>query len=266
MSNFLETILAQRRRDVAAAQSATPLAALRPLAEAARAGRRPFADRLRSAEGVSIIAEIKRASPSKGDLAPNLDPAAMARAYEAGGAACLSVLTEPRFFKGALADLAAARAACHLPVLRKDFLFCDYQVVESAAAGADAVLLIVSILAQPDLVRLHALAAELGLDALVEAASAGEVARACEAGASLIGINNRNLATFQVDPDRAAQLMPPPAPGRLAISLSGIASPADIQRQRAAGLRLFLVGEALVRAPDPAAALRALRGTEQKRP
>ncbi len=260
MSTVLDTILAQRRRDADADQAAAPLAALRPRAEAARAGRRPFAARLLRADGVAIIAEIKRASPSKGDMALGLDPAATARAYETGGAACLSVLTEPRFFKGSLDDLAAARAACRLPVLRKDFLFRDYQIVESAAAGADAVLLIVKILSQPDLVRLHALAVRLGLDVLVEAASAEEVARACAIGASLIGINNRDLGTFQVDPDRAARLMPPPAPGRLVLSLSGVSTRADIDRQRAAGIRHFLVGEALVRDSDPAAALRRLRG------
>jgi indole-3-glycerol phosphate synthase len=137
MPDFLNTILDQRRRDVADAMAHIPLASLRARAESTRATRRSFAARLQSAGPVGIIAEIKRASPSKGDLAPDLDPAALARAYEAGGASCLSILTEPHFFKGSPADLATARAACALPVLRKDFLFCDYQLVESAAMGAD---------------------------------------------------------------------------------------------------------------------------------
>ncbi len=263
MTDFLSKLVDQRRRDVADAMARVPLAGLRSRAEAARADRRPFAARLQNAGPVGIIAEIKRASPSKGDLAPDLDPAALARAYEAGGAACLSVLTEPHFFKGSPADLAAARAACRLPVLRKDFLFCDYQLYESAAMGADAVLLIARILSEADLARLHALAAELELNALVEAATAAEVDRACQLGATLIGINTRDLQTFEMDPDRAARLAPPAAPGRIVISLSGVSSRADIDRQLAAGLSRFLVGESLTRAPDPATALRRLRGTKE---
>jgi indole-3-glycerol phosphate synthase len=261
MADFLNTILNQRRNDVAEAKAAEPLATLKPRAEAARAGRRSFAAALRNPEPVGIVAEIKRASPSKGDLAPDLDPALLARAFKAGGAAALSVLTEPRFFKGSVADLTAARGAVRLPVLRKDFLFDDYQIVESAAMGADAVLLIVRILPQADLARLHKLALELGLDALVEAADPEEVKRACDIGAVLIGINTRDLQTFKIDPDRAARLAPPPAPGRVVLSLSGVATRADIDRQRGAGLTRFLVGESLVRAPDPAAALRALKGS-----
>lgn len=263
MPDFLKTILEQRRRDVADAMLRVPLAGLRAQAASARPDRRPFAARLQAAGPVGIIAEIKRASPSKGDLAPHLNPAALARAYEAGGAACLSVLTEPHFFKGSPTDLLAARAAVSLPVLRKDFLFCDYQLYESAALGADAILLIARMLPASDLARLHALASELGLDALVEAASADEVEAACRLGASLIGINTRDLQTFEMDPDRAARLAPPPAPGRIVISLSGVATRADIDRQFQAGLSRFLVGESLMRAPDPAAALRLLRGATE---
>ena len=260
MTDYLSSILARRRRDVAASQTRVPLAALQSLAKGTRASRRPFADRLRKASPIGIIAEIKRASPSKGDMAPDLDPVALARAFEKGGAVALSVLTEPHDFKGSLDDLKAARQACSLPVLRKDFLFCDYQLYESAAMGADAVLLIVKILPEPDLARLHKLAGELGLDALVEAASAEEVECACKIGASIIGINTRDLCTFKMDPDRAARLLPPPAPGRIVISLSGVAARADIDRQFKAGISRFLVGESLVRAPDPVAALKRLRG------
>jgi indole-3-glycerol phosphate synthase len=260
MSTFLDTILEQRRRDVAAAMAAVPIKALQAAAEAARAGRRSFAAALQSPDPVGIVAEIKRASPSKGDLAPELDPAALARAFERGGAAALSVLTEPHYFKGSPDDLTAARAAVRLPVLRKDFLFCDYQLHESAAMGADAVLLIVRILPPADLARLHALALKLGLDALVEAMSPEEVKQACTIGATLIGINTRDLQTFKIDPDRAARLAPPPAPGRVVLSLSGVTNRADISRQLHAGLTRFLVGESLVRAPNPIAAIRALRG------
>jgi indole-3-glycerol phosphate synthase len=263
MTDFLKTILEQRRHDVAEAEIRFPLDKLLVQAKTKRFERRPFAARLFSAGPVGIIAEIKRASPSKGDLAPDLDPATLARAYEAGGAACLSVLTEPHFFKGSPADLIAARAACSLPVLRKDFLFCDYQLYESAAMGADAVLLIARMLPESDLARLYALAGQLGLDALIEAASAHEVDRACRLGACLIGINTRDLQTFEMDPDRATRLAPPPAPGRIVISLSGISTRADIDRQLAAGVSRFLVGESLMRAQDPAAALRRLLGVRE---
>lgn len=260
MTDFLQTILAARKKDVAAAKAAEPLAALRVRADAARAGRRAFAAALRGPEPVGIVAEIKRASPSKGALAPELDPAALAKAFQTGGALALSVLTEPHFFRGSAADLVAARAAVRLPVLRKDFLFDDYQIVESAAMGADAVLLIVRILPPADLARLHALALKLGMDALVEATEPDEVKAACDIGATLIGINSRDLQTFKIDPDRAARLAPPPAPGRVVLSLSGVTGKADIERQRRAGLSRFLVGEALVRSPNPAAAVKALKG------
>jgi indole-3-glycerol phosphate synthase len=210
MTDFLSIILEHRRRDVAEAMTRTSLDALQRLADQAWGGRRSLSLALNKAGPVGVIAEIKRASPSKGDLAPDLDPATTAQVYEAGGAAALSVLTEPRYFKGSDADLKAARAAVRLPVLRKDFLFCDYQIIESAALGADAVLLIARILPDDDLARLHALSLKLGLDALVEAVTADEVERACRIGARLIGINTRDLQTFAMDPDRASRLAPPP--------------------------------------------------------
>jgi indole-3-glycerol phosphate synthase len=259
MSDFLQTILDSRRQDLVAAKAAQPLERLLPLADKARAGRRPFGAALRAKEPIGIVAEIKRASPSKGDLAPDLDPVTLAKAFQTGGAAALSVLTEPRYFKGSAADLAAARGAVRLPVLRKDFIFDDYQVIESAAMGADAILLIVRILPPADLARLHALALKWGMDALVEAAAPDEVKLACEVGARLIGINSRDLQTFKIDPDRAARLAPPPAPGRVVISLSGVAGRPDIDRQLKAGLTRFLVGESLVRAPNPASLLKSLK-------
>ncbi len=259
MADFLQTIMDSRRLDVAEAKAVLPLAGLRARAEEARAGRRSFAAALRKPEPIGIVAEIKRASPSKGDLAPDINPATLARAFEVGGAAALSVLTEPHYFKGSAADLTAARGAVKLPVLRKDFLFDDYQIVESAAMGADAVLLIMRLLTRAELVRLHALTLKWGLDALVEAASAEEVKLACDIGAVLIGINTRDLQTFKIDPERAARLAPTPAPGRVVVSLSGVTSRADIDRQRKAGLTRFLVGESLVRAPNPSTLLRSLK-------
>ena len=259
MPDFLATILRGRREDVAAAQRTCPLAELQQRAYIERDRRRPFARHLAETPPPALIAEIKRASPSRGPLAPDLDPAALARAYEEGGAAALSVLTEPHFFRGSPADLQAARSATTLPVLRKDFLFCEYQIWESLAMGADAVLLIVRLLDPVLLKDLFALATELGLDAVVEAAAPEETERAVALGASLIALNARDLQTFEVDPDRPARLAPPPRPGQTVIAASGIGGPEDIRRLRDSGLTAFLVGESLVRASDPAEAVRRLR-------
>ena len=260
-NDILDRIVAARKEEVAAAERALPLARLRAAAEA-RADRRPFAAALErpGPAGVNVIAEIKRASPSKGLIRGDLDPAALARAYAAGGAAALSVLTEGRFFRGSADDLRRARAACPLPVLRKDFLFCDYQLYESAAMGADAVLLIVRILDRAKLSGLIATAAALGLAALVEVYTAAEAATAAQAGARLIGINNRDLSSFDTDLDRTLAVLPALAPGQTAVAASGIRDRADILRYRGAPVFNFLVGESLVRSENPADFLKWLRG------
>ncbi len=207
---------------------------------------------------MTCIAEFKRRSPSAGWIAERATPAEMARAYAAGGARALSVLTDEPFFGGRLDDLVAARAACELPILRKDFIVDRYQIVEARAAGADALLLIVAALTDLDLAALLAAAREMGLEVLVEAHDAGEVARAVAAGAGVIGINNRDLRTFTVDRELAARLRPSVPDERVIVAESGIRSAADVTRLRAAGIDAILVGETLMRAPDPAAALRAL--------
>ena len=203
------------------------------------------------------MAEIKRASPSLGDIRADLDPAATARAYADGGAAALSVLTEPAYFKGSAADLQLARAAAAIPVLRKDFIIDPYQVYETAAMGADALLLIVRILDDARLRALHALALSLGLDVLTEVFDEQDAARATALGATLVGINNRDLARFKTDVTHAARLAAHLRPGTAVVALSGIHSAEDIRQTLAGGVRRFLVGEALVRQPDPAATLRS---------
>jgi indole-3-glycerol phosphate synthase len=209
---------------------------------------------------VNVIAECKRRSPSRGVLATHYDPAAIAKKYEAGGAAAISVLTEPTFFDGALDHLTAVREAVDLPVLRKDFVVDDYQLLEARAAGADAVLLIVAALEQSDLLRLQSRASELGLAALVEVHDDEELARAIESGARLIGVNNRNLRTLAVDvgaSDRLAAKMPA---GVVAISESGLHTRGDLERLAAAGYRAFLIGERFMVDPDPAGAIAQLIG------
>jgi indole-3-glycerol phosphate synthase len=260
-TDILERIVAAKQDEVAAAARAVPLAHLRAAAEA-RTDRRPFAEALAGPgpAGVNVIAEIKRASPSKGVIRRDLDPALLARAYAAGGAAALSVLTESRFFLGSADDLRQARAACALPVLRKDFLFCDYQLYESAAMGADAVLLIVRILSAPQLTDLLRTAAALGLAALVEVYSAGEAETAARAGARLVGINNRDLSSFHTDLDHTLTVLPFLAAGQTAVAASGIRERADILRYQGTPVFNFLVGESLVRAADPQRFLRELRG------
>ncbi len=260
-NDILSRIVAARKEEVAAAERAVPLARLRAAAEA-RTDHRPFAATLArpGPSGVNVIAEIKRASPSKGAIRPDLDPAALARAYAAGGAAALSVLTEPRFFRGSADDLQRARAACALPVLRKDFLFCDYQLYESAAMGADAVLLIVRILEPAQLSDLIATAAALGLAALVEVYTAAEAEIATRAGAHLVGINNRDLGTFHTDIDHTLAVLPALAPGQTAVAASGIRDRADVLRYQGTPVFHFLVGESLVISENPAGFLKSLRG------
>jgi indole-3-glycerol phosphate synthase len=260
MRDFLAEVVAAKRRAVAAAAALRPLEELR---ERARARRdfRSLASAL-AAPGVRVIAEIKRASPSLGPIRPDLDPSALARAYAAGGAAAVSVLTERDFFKGSDADLIAARAAVALPVLRKDFVIDDYQIFESAALGADGVLLIVRLLDDATLARLHALALELGLDPLVEVHDEDDATRALELKPRLVGINNRDLRHFVTSLDNAARLAGRFGEETMVVAASGVRGRADIERARAAGLRRFLIGETLVRARDPAATLAELIGAE----
>ena len=218
---------------------------------------RPFAEALR-ASSPAIIAEIKKASPSKGLLQPNFHPAFIAHSYEQGGAACLSVLTDKQYFQGALHDLEAARAAVSLPVLRKDFTIDRLQIFEAAAHGADAILLIAAILEAQELENFRELASSLQLASLVEVHNQEELAKAIDSGAELIGVNNRDLDTFEVSLDtslRLSYLMPSAA---IRVSESGIATHADIELLRGAGFDAFLVGESLMRSRDPVAALKGL--------
>lgn len=257
MSSILERIFAAKREEVAAGRRALPLEAV--AAAAARAPLpRDFAAALRRRRP-AIIAEIKRASPSRGDLLPGLDPKALAREYARCGAAALSVLTD-RHFKGSLDDLRAARAAVDLPILRKDFIFDPYQVYETRAAGGDCVLLIAAMLSEDGLRELAALARGLGLAALVEAHDAGELALAGRIGADLVGINNRDLRTFTVDTGVSERLLADYRGAALVITESGIDSPGDLRRLDAAGARAFLVGESLLRGGRPGERLADLVG------
>jgi len=253
--NFLDNILASKHTELARAKAQVPQALLERQAAARADVPRGFTDAL-ARPGVRIIAEIKRASPSLGDIRPDLDAAATAQAYADGGAAALSVLTEPAFFKGSAADLRLARAAVSIPVLRKDFIIDPYQVYETAAMGADALLLIVRILDDKRLHALYALARDLGLDVLAEVFNEQEVARVNALGATLVGINNRDLAQFKTDVTHAARLAKHLHPGTAVVALSGIHTAADIRQNRADGIRRFLIGEALVRQADPTAMLR----------
>jgi indole-3-glycerol phosphate synthase len=256
---ILDDILTRTRADLAARKLAQPIAWL----EATAAGRPParsLAHALRQSGRITCIAEFKRRSPSAGWIAEGADPARAARAYAAGGAQALSILTDGPFFGGSLPDLGLARAACELPLLRKDFIVDRYQIVEARAAGADAILLIVAALADAELGALLAGAGDLGLEALVEAHDADEVRRAVDAGATIVGINNRDLRTFTVDRDLACRLRSQVPANRIVVAESGIRDAADVARLRAAGIDAMLVGETLMRAPDPAATLRSLAG------
>ncbi len=208
----------------------------------------------------AVIAEVKKASPSKGVLREHFVPAEIAVAYERGGAACLSVLTDERFFQGSVPYLQQARAACTLPVLRKDFMVDEYQVVEAGGIGADCILLIAACLDDAQMADLEAAAQALGLDVLVEVHDAAELERALRLKTPLVGVNNRNLKTFEVSLQTTLDLMARVPADRLLVTESGILAPADVQRMREAGVHAFLVGEAFMRAPDPGAALAALFG------
>jgi len=255
-STVLEQILVARRRRLDAARLRVPLGELQRGAEA-WSDRRDFTAALRR-PGLRVIAELKRASPSRGVLRPDFRPAEIARGCEAAGAAALSVLTEEDFFSGSLEDLRQARAAVALPVLRKDFVIEDYQVYEAAAAGADAVLLIVAALGASELPRLIELSRSLRLAALVEVHTAEELQRALDAGARIVGVNNRNLKTLEVDLETSFRLRDKIPATCLAVSESGIKSPADLRRLGEAGFDAVLIGERFMTEPDPARALAEL--------
>ena len=260
MSDILDRILAKKAEEVAAAQAARPREAIDADAHAA-APARDFAGALERAIAAgrsAVIAEIKKASPSKGVIREDFDPAAIAASYERGGATCLSVLTDRAFFQGAPDFLAAARGACALPVLRKEFIVDPYQVAESRALGADAVLLIVSALDDARLAALAAQASDLGMAVLVEVHDAGELDRALALPFAILGINNRNLRDFSVSLQTTIALLPRIPPGRLVVTESGILAQRDVAQMRRHGVHAFLVGEAFMRAPDPGAALAAL--------
>lgn len=260
MSDILQRILATKQEEVAAAQSVQSLAAVRAAAEQ-QAPTRDFVGALRGkiAAGQSgVIAEIKKASPSKGVIREDFRPAEIAASYAANGAACLSVLTDRQYFQGAPEYLQAARAACSLPVLRKDFLVDPYQVYEARAMGADAVLLIVAALGQGLMQDMEALALELGLSVLVEVHGADELERALCLRTPLLGINNRNLRTFEVSLQNTLDLLAAIPAERLVVTESGILAASDVQLMREHDVHAFLVGEAFMRAPDPGAALAQL--------
>ena len=263
--DILTRIVAVKHEEVEAARRRRSLAAVRADAEDARDGRgaRGFARALRdkvAAGRPAVIAEIKKASPSKGLLREPFDPPAIAASYAAHGAACLSVLTDERFFKGSLDDLRAARAACSLPVLRKDFVVDPWQVYEARAHGADCILLIVAALDDARLAEFEAIAHALSMDVLVEVHDAAELDRALALKTPLVGVNNRNLRSFEVSLDTTLALLPRIPGDRMVVTESGILGPADVTRMRQAGVNAFLVGEAFMRAPDPGEALAALFG------
>ncbi len=256
--NVLERILERKHEEVAALRRAGAEASLRAaLAEAS--GPRGFALALREAPTPRVIAEFKRASPSRGDIRPDADPAQIARSYAQAGAVALSVLTDADFFRGSLDDLRAARAACELPVLRKDFTVDPLQLVEARAAGADAILLIAAALDDAQLRELFAAAGELGLDAIIEVHDRAELERAHAIGAEIVGINNRDLKSFATDVAITRALLPH-VRDCLVVSESGIDDPQLVSELAGEGVHAFLVGEALMRAGDPSAALRELRG------
>lgn len=260
MSDILRRIVAVKHEEVAAERTRRSLASW--LTEArARTDVRGFTAALRAkiaAGGSGVIAEVKKASPSKGVLREHFVPAEIAASYAAAGAACLSVLTDERFFQGSAACLQQARSACSLPVLRKDFVVDAYQVVQARALGADAVLLIAACLDDAQLADLEATALELGMDVLVEVHDGAELERALRLKTPLVGVNNRDLRSFEVRLQTTLELLPQLPADRLLVTESGIATRADVQRLRAAGVQAYLVGEAFMRAPDPGAALAEL--------
>ena len=256
--DLLKTIIAATERIIEVRREAEPLAAIEKRAMAVTPQGARFEANLGVGGRFNVIAECKRRSPSKGVLAETYDPVAIARAYESGGAAAISVLTEPTFFDGSLEHLAAVRKAVSLPLLRKDFVVDEYQLFEARAQGADAILLIVAGLEQARLVQLQQRAGALGLAALVEVHDEAELTRAIDAGARVIGVNNRNLRTLTVDTEASYRLVERIPKNVIGVSESGLQSRADLEALSAAGYRAFLIGERFMTDPDPAGALRAL--------
>jgi indole-3-glycerol phosphate synthase len=260
MNDILQRILATKADEVAAARQRVSESALRDQA-AARDAPRGFAAALQAraaAGGPAVIAEVKKASPSRGLLRADFDPPSIARSYAAAGATCLSVLTDATYFQGSPDDLRRARAACTLPVLRKDFIVDPYQVIEAAAMQADCILLIAAAMPQQQLIDLEAQAQALGLDVLVEVHDARELDVALAMRTPLLGINNRDLRTFDTRLEVTLDLLPRIPAGRLVVTESGILTPQEVARLRDAGVQAFLVGEAFMRAADPGSALQRL--------
>ncbi len=253
MTDILQKILSVKREEVNVAKQRESLTGLRMRAQSADAPR-DFVGAIRAkieAGRAAVIAEVKKASPSKGVLREDFDPAAIARTYASHGAACLSVLTDRQFFQGAPEYLAQARAASGLPVLRKDFMIDPYQVVEARAMGADCILLIVAALRDETMRELEKVAIDLGMAVLVEVHDGAELDRALRLRTPLLGINNRNLRTFETRLETTLDLLDRIPAGRIVVTESGILAPADVGRMRSAGVHAFLVGEAFMRAPDP---------------
>ena len=259
-STFLDMITSQTRDRIARVKTPDYMRALGKRAEKIRSGRKPhaFLEALSDTGRTNIIAEIKRASPSKGVINAGVDVSMQARRYASGGAAAISVLTEPEYFQGTINDLIKIRAVVERPLLRKDFMVDEFQIAEAAAAGADAVLLIVAALEQEELARLRGFAEELGLDALVETHNADELKRAVDAGATVIGVNNRDLQSLNVTLDTSRELAGAKPANSIFVAESGISTRAEIDELRGFGFDAFLIGETLMRSGDPAATLEEL--------
>ena len=256
-TRWLERIVWAKRAELERARAEVPQSVLekRIAPRAPGAFRQALLDRTGTRPELAVIAELKQASPSRGTLCTNYDPAGIAKGYRRAGASALSVLTDREFFRGSLDDLRTAKAASGLPVLRKDFTIAEYHLYEAAAAGADAVLLIVAILEPPELARLNSLSRTLGLDALVEVHTAAELQIALDAGAGMVGVNNRDLKTFEVLLETSFRLIEGIPDEVVAVSESGLRTAGDLARLRAAGFDAFLIGERFMTEPDPGAAL-----------